>query len=326
MVCKRFREKILPLTCKMCFTFWVGTEVMWQRLCFPIGRTYLLELSLQILVFIFQEYSDLYSSGNLLCLQIFLLANSPSLLEPKGCECSMKQNHFFVQLTVLVKIPRNTHSSWRDTGNQVLDNQEEQQEEERETNCMREPGACLRQALKLMRTNLSWIGNHGGCLWTLIPDNCKGENPVHPGKATYKKIQQLGFEKLRHIQGRSPGCGTEEWGPQLVRNRGRRYGRRWVKNEEICQYSCQEEVNHRWELSETGKSRAAQNSKVTLESWQDLCGFRLKAYKTTSTTYTSLWGWSRKLCNSELSFGVLIKPQTKKRVLKVQMGCRVLLV
>lgn len=178
------------------------------------------------------------------------------------------------------------HSSWRDTGNQVLDNQEEQEEEQRETNCMREPEACLRQALKTTRTNLSWIGNHGGCLRimrTLIPDNCKGENPVHPGEATHKKIQQLSFGKLRHFQGRSLGCGIEEWGPQMVRNGDRRYGRRWIKNEEICQYSCQEEVNHRWEQSETGKSRAAQNSEVTLESCQDLCGFRLQACKTTCT-------------------------------------------
>lgn len=83
---------------------------------------------------------------------------------------------------------------------------------------------------------------------------------MHLGKATCKKIHQLSSEKLRHFQGRSPGCGREEQGPQLVRNRDRRYGRRWIKTEEICQYSCQEEVNHRWELSETGKSRAAQNS------------------------------------------------------------------
>lgn len=156
---------------------------------------------------------------------------------------------------------------------------------------MGEPEACLRQALKTTRTNLSWIGNHGGCLkimWMLIPDNCKGDNPVLPGEATCKKIQQLSFEKLRHFQSRSPGCGTEERGPQLLRNRDRRYGRRWIKNEEICQHSCQEEVNHRWKLSETGKSRAAQNSKVTLESWEDLCGFRLKAHKTTCTTYATL--------------------------------------
>lgn len=183
------------------------------------------------------------------------------------------------------------HSSWRDTGNQVLDNQEEQEEEQRETNCMREPEARLRQALKTTRTNLSWIGNHGGCLRimrTLIPDNCKGENPVHPGEATHKKIQQLSFGKLRHFQGRSLGCGIEEWGPQMVRNGDRRYGRRWIKNEEICQYSYQEEVNHRWEQSETGKSRAAQNSEVTLESCQDLCGFRLQACKTTCTMEASL--------------------------------------
>lgn len=234
---------------------------------------------------------DLYSS-DLLHLQIFLLANSPSMLEPKGCECSMKQNNFLFNWIVLVKISRNTHSSWRDTWNQVLENQEEQEEEQRETNCMREPEACLRQALKTTRTNFSWIGNQGGCLrimWTLIPDNCKGENPVHPGKATHKKIQQLSFEKLRHFQGRSPGCGIEERGPQLMRKIwDRRYGSRWIKKEEIRQYSCHKEVNHRWELSETGKRRAAQNSKVTLERWQDLCGFRLKACKTTCTTDVSL--------------------------------------
>lgn len=53
------------------------------------------------------------------------------------------------------KMSRNTHRSWRDTGNRVLDNQEEQEKEHRETKCMREPEACLRQALKTTRINLS---------------------------------------------------------------------------------------------------------------------------------------------------------------------------
>lgn len=36
----------------------------------------------------------------------------------------------------------------------MLDNQEEQEEEQKETNCMREPEACLRKTLKT-RTDLS---------------------------------------------------------------------------------------------------------------------------------------------------------------------------
>lgn len=146
------------------------------------------------------------------------------------------------------------------------------------------------------------------------------ESPVHPGRATHKKIQQLNLQEPRHFQGRSPGCGVEGWGPQPLRNRDRRYGRRRIKNEEICPYSNQEEVNHRWGLNEMGKSKAAQNFKVKLESWQDLCGFRLKACKTTCAGHVSLKGWSRKLFNSELSFGFLIKPQTKKTVLRVGVG------
>lgn len=46
-------------------------------------------------------------------------------------------------------------------------------------------------------------------------------------------------------------------------------------------YSSQEKVNHRWELNEVGKSKAALNFKVQLESWQDLCSFSLKPLKTT---------------------------------------------
>lgn len=188
---------------------------------------------------------------------------------------------------------------------------------------MKAPEACLKRALKTARTNLSWIGNQGGCLrvtWTLIPDTCEGESPVHPSEATHKKIQQLNLEEPRHLQGRSPGCGVEGRGPQLLRNRDRRYGRRRIKNEEICWYSGQEEVNHRWEVSEMGKSKAAQYFKVKLESWQDLRGFKLKACKTTCTGRVSLKGWSRKLVSSELSFGFLIKPQTKKTVLRVGVG------
>jgi len=95
----------------------------------------------------------------------------------------------------------------------VLDNQKDQEQQQRETNFMREPEACLRWALKT-RTNLSLMGNQGGCLrimWTLIPDTCKGESPVPPGQATCTKIQQLNLEEPRHFQGRIPWCGIEGW-------------------------------------------------------------------------------------------------------------------
>lgn len=245
------------------------------------------------------------------------------LSSQRGVNAAWSKTIFFFKWIVLEKFSRNTLSSWRDIGNRMLDNQEEQGEEQKETNCMREPEARLRQALKTTRTNLSWIGNQGGCLritWTLIPDTCEGESPVHLGEPPHKKIQQPNLEEQRHFQGRRPGCGVEGWGLQLLRNRDRRYGRRRIKNEEICQYSSRKEVNHRWELSEMGKSNTAQNFKVKLENLQDLCGFRLKGCKTTCTGHVSLKGWSRKLFNSELSFGFFIKPQTKKTVLRVGVG------
>lgn len=48
----------------------------------------------------------------------------------------------------------------------------------------------------------------------------------------------------------------------VTEKRDRSYRRRRIKNENVCQYSSQEEVNHRWELSEMGRAKLLKISKT----------------------------------------------------------------
>lgn len=214
-----------------------------------------------------EEYSDLYSSIFLLS-QIFLLVNSLYSLKPKLCECRTKWNHFLFKCIVLEKFSRNILSSWRDTGNRARRGTERDKVYERAWG--------MSEAGFKDKNDKSDLNRKPGRL----PEDDTNVDPWHlwRGESCASRWGHTQENSMVELRGRCPGCGVQVWDTPPLRNRDRKCGRKSrTKNEEICWYSSQEKANRRWELREMGKSKTAQNFKVKLESWQDLCGFRLKA-------------------------------------------------